>query len=46
MVDKITKRLPIRLKTLNYPVVFTFNIQLPHYTAFGTSHYDPIKTIF
>jgi hypothetical protein len=35
-MDKLAKRLPIRAKMVEAPVLFVANIPTSHYKAFGT----------
>jgi hypothetical protein len=39
-MDNLKKVLPIRNYQLKYPLFVAFNIHLPHYNAFGVSHYE------
>lgn len=39
-MDNLTKILPIRNYRLREPLVLAFNINLNHFNAFGTAHYN------
>ena len=39
-MDKIKRILPIREYQLKTPLFVVFNINLNHYNAYGTQHYD------
>ena len=41
-MDNIKKILPIRNYSLQNPMFVVFNIQLPHYNAYGSIHYDRV----